>query len=224
MNKKLKKILGKIFGIFTDILLIASLTVLVLSAYTANQYKEDPNNAYLFGYKPVLVLTGSMEPTMRVNAICVAEKTTYNEVAVGDILMFEIDGKLITHRVIEITDKGIRTKGDNNNSEDAYYLTENNVKAKVIYIANWTADIINDLQTTEGKMKWIGFPIFVFVVLFVLSRVIKKILNGPDDDEENDNNIEEKKDEDPNADTKHMKIESNDAPDIIETEKIEKKE
>ena len=50
MNKKLKKILGKIFGIFTDILLIASLTVLVLSAYTANQYKEDPNNAYLFFY------------------------------------------------------------------------------------------------------------------------------------------------------------------------------
>ena len=186
MKTNLKHILGKIFGIITDILLIASLTILVLSAYTAHQYKEDPDNAYLFGYKPILVLTGSMEPTMRVNAICVAQKIPYEEVKVDDIIMFQIDDKLITHRVIEITDMGIRTKGDNNNAEDAYYLKENNVKAKVVYIANWTATIIDDLQTTQGKIKWIGFPIFVLVVLFILSRVIKKILNSPDEEEEND--------------------------------------
>lgn len=179
----MKKILKTFFNVLTDILLIVALTILVLSAYTAHQYKEDPQNAYLFGYKPILVLTGSMEPTMRVNSICVAKTATYDDVEVGDIIMYEIEDKLITHRIVEITADGIRTKGDNNNTEDAYYITENNIRAKVIYIANWTATIINDLGTTQGKIKWIGFPIFVIVVLGALIYVIKRILRTPDEDE-----------------------------------------
>lgn len=186
----MKKVLKKIFNVFTDILLIAALTILVLSAYTAHQYQADPDNAYLFGYKPILVLTGSMEPTMRVNSICIAEKSEYDDIVVDDIILFQIDDKLITHRVISITDQGIRTKGDNNNSEDAYYLTEDNVKAKVVYVANWTATVIDDLQTTEGKIKWIGFPLFVLAILIILKMTIKKILTSPDEDDEK---IEDKK-------------------------------
>ena len=149
-----------------------------------------------------------------------AQKIPYEEVKVDDIIMFQIDDKLITHRVIEITDMGIRTKGDNNNAEDAYYLKENNVKAKVVYIANWTATIIDDLQTTQGKIKWIGFPIFVLVVLFILSRVIKKILNSPDEEEENDTpnneNIEPVSEITENIETPKDKQEE--APTIVEND------
>ncbi len=179
-RQKTKRIFKKALDIFTDILLIASITILILSAYTAYQYKENPEEAYLMDYKPILVLTGSMEPTMEVNAICIAKKIDYNDVAVGDIIMYEIEDKLITHRVIEITEEGIRTKGDNNSVEDAYYLTQDNVKAKVIHIANWTAAAIREIQTTQGKIKWIGFPLFVLAVLLGLKCAIKKILSMED--------------------------------------------
>ena len=219
----MKKILKITFNILTDILLIAALTILVLSAYTASQYKSNPEDAYLFGYKPILVLTGSMEPTMKVNSVCVAKKATYDDVEVGDIIMYKIDGKLITHRVIEETEQGFRTKGDNNNTEDAYFITENNIQAKVIHIANWTAGIIEDLQTTEGKIRWIGFPIFVIIVLAVLIAVIKKIINSPDEKEEQEDKSEEESSENP-ENTNEVLSDIDNAPDVIEDNQPEKSE
>lgn len=178
---KAKKIIRKTINIVTDILLIVALTVLVLSAYLAHQYKANPESAYLFGYKPILVLTGSMEPTMMTNSVCIAKKATYDEMEVGDIMMYQIEDKLITHRIVSKTEEGITTKGDNNNSEDSYLLTKDHVRAKVIYIANWTATIVNDLQTTQGKIKWIVFPISVLIILGILIHVIKRILREPEE-------------------------------------------
>lgn len=180
----MKKFLRKFMDIATNIILVFSIIVLALSGYTAYQYKENPSEAYLFDHKPILVLTGSMEPTMRVNSVSVAQKIEYDEVAVGDIIMYEIEDKLITHRVIEITESGIRTKGDNNNTEDSYLLTEANIKAKVVYIGNWTATMFDDIQTTGGKLRWFGFPVFVLAVLLGLRYTLYRILREEDEDEE----------------------------------------
>ena len=198
--KEKKKI--KISDIIVDILLALALIVLGMSIFIAFKFKENPEDAYLFGYKPVYILTGSMEPTLREKGICIVEKTTYDDVDVGDIVMYTIEDKTITHRIVEKTEEGIRTKGDNNNVKDAYLLQEDNIKAKVAFIMNFTATIINDLQSGPmGYVKWIGYPVFVIIVLVVLSKLIKKIIksnnkDGKDDDEENDNALNEKSDSD----------------------------
>lgn len=219
---KARKIIRKTVNVITDILLIAALTVLVLSAYLAHQYKANPENAYLFGYKPILVLTGSMEPTMMTNSVCIAKKTTYDEVQVGDIMMYQIEDKLITHRIVSKTDEGITTKGDNNNSEDSYLLTKDHVRAKVVYVANWTASIVNDLQTTQGKIKWIVFPISVLVILGVLIHVIKKILREPEEPERNkDKNPEDEKIQEPEQTSREEK-ETVETPEPKVTDDLEK--
>lgn len=181
MEKEKKKI--KIGDIIIDIILAFALIILGVSIVVAFKFKENPEDAYLFGYKPVYILTGSMEPTLREKGICIVKQTTYDDVDVGDIIMYQIDEKTITHRIVEKTDEGIRTKGDNNNVEDAYLLQDENVKAKVVLIFNFTATIINDLQSGPmGYVKWIGYPIFVIVIIVGTTKIIKKIKNSKDDD------------------------------------------
>lgn len=188
--KTKKKI--KISDIIIDILLAVALIVLGMSIFVAFKFKENPEDAYLFGYKPVYILTGSMEPTLKEKGVCIVKKATYDEVDVDDIVMYTIEDKTITHRIVEKTEEGIRTKGDNNNVRDAYLLQEENIKAKVVFIMNFTAPIITDFESGPmGFVKWIGYPIFVIIVLVVVVKVIKKILKSNDDD---DKKLENKND------------------------------
>lgn len=192
MSKNKKK--TSVGDVIVNILLVASLAILACSIFIAYKFKENPQEAYLFGYKPIYVLTGSMEPTMREKSVVIVKKATYDEVDVDDIIMYEVEDKSITHRIIEKTEEGIRTKGDNNNVEDAYTLTDENVKAKVVLRLNIVASIVNDCMSGPmGYVKWVGFPIFVLVVLFGTPKLVKKILTSdkfddkPKKEKNNDN-------------------------------------
>jgi signal peptidase len=126
-----------------------------------------------------------MEPTLREKSVCIVKQSTYDEVDVGDIIMYTIEEKTITHRIVDKTEDGIRTRGDNNNVQDAYLIQPDQINGKVVMVFNFTATIINDLQSgVYGYVKWIGFPIFSIVVIVVTVKVIKKILNSGDDDED----------------------------------------
>lgn len=63
----------------------------------------------------------------------------------GDILAFKYDNKIIVHRIVSKLDRDgetyYRTKGDNNEKEDAVYISRDMVKGKVI-----------------GRIKYIGLP------------------------------------------------------------------
>lgn len=180
----MKKKKVKISDIIVNIILILALVILGISIFVAFKFKENPEDAYLFGYKPVYILTGSMEPTLREKGICIVEKASYDDVKVGDIIMYQVDEKTITHRIVEKTDEGIRTKGDNNNVEDAYLLTDENIKAKVVLVFNFTATIINDLQSGPmGYVKWIGYPVFVIIIIIGTTKIVKKIKNSKDTNE-----------------------------------------
>ena len=177
----------------TNVLVVASILLLFFALFTAYKFKENPEDAYLFGYKPVLILTGSMEPTMHVNGVVIVEKSTYDDVKEGDIIMYKVNDKMITHRIIEKSSEGITTKGDNNQTEDAYLLKEENIQAKVVKIWNWTAKPLNEIfpdGVGEGAInkkaiaKWVGFPIFVIVVIKLLFFAIKKINKMDDNSKE----------------------------------------
>ena len=70
-----------------------------------------------------------MLPTLDYNDIIVVYKPAQNEFKVGDILTYQFgkNGPLVTHRIIEIDDKGyFYTQGDNpNNSADEYPISYN---------------------------------------------------------------------------------------------------
>lgn len=187
MKKKIK-----ISDIIIDILLAVSLIILAMAIVVGFKSKENPEDAFLFGYKPVYILTGSMEPTLREHGVCIVQKTTYDEVEVGDIIMYTIEEKTITHRVVEKTEEGIRTKGDNNNVEDAYLLHDENIKAKVVCIFNFTANIVNELQKgPSGYIKVIGYPLLIIIVFISTFKITNKILNKKEDEKFDNEQIED---------------------------------
>lgn len=165
-----------------NIIMVLSILIFALALYSGYVHRDNPNEAFLLGYKPVYVMTGSMEPTLKVNGLVIIKQIEYDDVQVDDIIMYEIDEKMITHRVIEITDEGIRTKGDNNNVKDAYILKPENIKGKAVAIWNWTAVIANKMSTARGRTQLIIFgALFICLILFIIGiSIILKSKNKQD--------------------------------------------
>ena len=89
------------------------------------------------GYKPVVVLTGSMEPSYPVGSVIYYKSSPYSEIQVGDTITYSVgdDSKsVVTHRVFAIDDatKSFVTKGDANASPDINPIPYKNVKGEVI--------------------------------------------------------------------------------------------
>lgn len=88
----------------------------------------------LFGYKPLVVLTGSMEPTLKVGSIIYYKSVSKEDIKQGDIITFDLNGNYVTHRVNRIENNYYYTKGDYNNTEDPFKVTYLDIKGKVLGI------------------------------------------------------------------------------------------
>lgn len=80
----------------------------------------------VFTYKPVVIMSNSMVPVFSRGSVVVVQRLRDPmDISVGDIIQYEADSKVITHRVVVIdkanNDSGdlvFTTKGDNNPSQD----------------------------------------------------------------------------------------------------------
>lgn len=80
------------------------------------------------------VLTGSMRPEINPGDVIIVKKINIEDVNSGDIITFNKDSEVITHRAIEAKDNGIVTKGDNNNVLDSGQVTSTSLIGRVILI------------------------------------------------------------------------------------------
>lgn len=99
---------------------VITLTLVLLAVYSIvgvlNQ-KKTGELFFFFGYRPVVIMSGSMEPEIQTGAIVITQKT--KDIKKGDIMFFESeDGVSVIHRCIEIKDGEYITKGDNNKIKD----------------------------------------------------------------------------------------------------------
>lgn len=166
------------------ILLIA---VSVLFLFTIQQVLSNPNDgtgAFVFGYRPNLTLTGSMEPYMVTNGVFISKEVhDISEIAEGDVITFLLpteDGKSlrIAHRIIDIDEAGfIYTKGDNNRVADGVPITFENVESKVVAVFNQTASLYAKWQTTSGKIMIVCFVIAFICAYILIKKVIVDFVN-----------------------------------------------
>lgn len=74
------------------------------------------------GYRPVVVLSGSMEPAYHVGSVIYYKAAPFEEIAAGNPITFRVgeDGSLVTHRVVEKRESSQEfvTKGDANETAD----------------------------------------------------------------------------------------------------------
>lgn len=171
---KEKKEESKLHAIFSWALLIIMAALLVFTIFRVAESRKTGEGVFLLGYRPVLVLTGSMEPYMMTNGIALTKEVdSLDDIAVGDVVTYHVNndnGKklLITHRIIAIDDGLIYTKGDNNNVDDGFPLTIDNVEAKVVGVFNGTAWLAAKWQTTTGKIMLICFLAAIILLCYTI--------------------------------------------------------
>lgn len=86
------------------------------------------------GFRPAIVMSGSMEPELHTGSICVINQNAdYEDMEEGDIIAFKRGEIKVTHRIIEITDEGFITQGDANLSPDIGIVTKSDFIGETIF-------------------------------------------------------------------------------------------
>lgn len=191
-------------GINKLITFILIVFIIIASAGLIKAKKNNTEPEFL-GYRPILVLTGSMEETMKEKSVVIVKSKDYENALIkpakinkNDIIMFEDhktsefeandknDGKQVTqkvlHRLIDINEDGtLVTKGDNNRRADINNITMDNVRGKVVLIINWAAKVITTWQySTQGKMIIIFASLSIIIALMLLEELMEMLFRKYD--------------------------------------------
>ena len=116
----MKRSIRRIFGALGNLLLWLMIFCAVYFVLSAYQERRTGKPFFFMGYKPVLILSESMEPTYPKGAIVLVRKQK-REAEPGDVVMFspeEGSGTYVIHRIVEESEEGFITRGDHNNTED----------------------------------------------------------------------------------------------------------
>lgn len=107
---------------------------------------------WIAGIRPYAVVSGSMEPEIKVGSVCVVNlHASYSKIKKGDIIAFKVgENVLVTHRAISITEDGIITKGDANNAEDTAPVNKKNFVGKTMFSIPLIGYIITFVHTRHG--------------------------------------------------------------------------
>ena len=154
-------VLKKILSVF-KIILIVFLFVFIICfgsiVYQKKVLKSSMPN--LFGYAGGTIVSGSMEPNIKIgDYVIVSVNGGYD---VGDVVMFKRGNSYIAHRVIEVFDDGIITKGDANDTEDKK-ISKDDVVGPVIKVIKGLGNFLTFL----AKYKYLFFVIIVLVIILL---------------------------------------------------------
>ena len=122
---------------------------------------------FIYRTEMYIIETPSMEPIFKQDGVVLIDKRyDFNKLKVGDIIAYNNSYKVIIHRVMEIDNGTIKTRGDGNTQMDGSHATKDNYLGK--YICNFTIPgrIIMFITSPAG--------IGVIIVLIILSYVLKK--------------------------------------------------
>jgi len=140
----------------------------------------------LGGYSFFKVVTGSMEPNLRVGELIITDDIPIEKLQLGDIVSFrsqsaDMYGNIITHRVVDMGKNSegeiiLLTKGDNNLSTDSSYVYKSNYVGKVVWSSG--NSIISSLITfATGSYGFLACVVLPSILIFaiVLSSSVKNI-------------------------------------------------
>ena len=156
-----KRVTKKIFKyIMLTVLIILFIINLILS------FEE---NTHILGIYMFNIVSESMEPTLEINDVVVVKTCEATQLQKGDIITFQQDGRIISHRILDITkDKKIikfRTKGDNNEIPDSDLIPEGQVYGKVLFSIKKIGKLISYIQNIRGLINIVFFVIIVYILV-----------------------------------------------------------
>lgn len=167
-EKKPKKLRTKIAEGISLGLLILAVILMVVSVVSATT----GNPANIFGYSLSYVPTNSMETTIHQDSFIVIKKAKYEDAKIDDIIVYraktgQVKGLLVVHRIVDITEEGYITQGDNNPAPDSDPITEDMFYGKFVRVV-YSGDI---------GLKFNSNIIFVVLVGMFLIIIIAQVVN-----------------------------------------------
>ena len=181
MKKKKRRL--SVSDIIGNILCVILIPIVVINLILiAGSYIHPEAMPGIFGTKPAIVLSGSMEPAIETGDLIFIHKADVSGIKEGDVICYLSSGKAVTHRVMALTageDGKPRyvTKGDANNAEDQLAVSADQIEGI------WRGGRIRGLgdgilfmQTTTGMILFIICPLLLFVLwdLLRLRRMDQK--------------------------------------------------
>lgn len=122
----------------------------------------------IWGYKPLVIISESMEPVLKVGGILYYEKTDLNDFEVNDILVYEIKNHIISHRIVDKVDNSFITKGDANNSVDNFLVNESQVLGKG---TNWSIPFLGYYADFIYTNKYLLYIAIIVIVVDLLNNL-----------------------------------------------------
>lgn len=136
-----------------------------------NSYVKPNEVPSFFGWKPFIVLSGSMETEIMSGDIVVVKETDVNELKENDIIAFKGDDNIvITHRINEIIkdkncDTKYKTKGDNNNDDDDGFVRPEQIEGIYKFRIGKLGALALFVQTPVGMVMCISIPLILLLLL-----------------------------------------------------------
>lgn len=192
---KIMQVLGYIGN--TIYYIMVTFSVVILLGFGMDKLSGGEGN--IFGYKPAIIKTGSMLPTIQEYALIIGESVEgIGDVKEEDIVTYSIheygEDKLVTHRAVEIDEENnrIQTKGDANNTVDFFgdseYLPIDQVVYKVVHVNNKISPYVSRVVHRPVTL------VYVFMIVAGLG-VMKRVVDGELYKEEYEIKIKTKKGE-----------------------------
>lgn len=173
MKAKTAKIINGILYTVLGIILLMNLFVLVQA-----KMNEDKVPA-IFGYKPFIVMSGSMESEIYTDDLIFVKTVNPKELKVNDIIAFRVDKVVVTHRIVQIDEVNgelkFTTKGDNNNANDNGIVNEEDVEGiyakRIPKLGSWLLFIGKPIGMVVSVLIAV---VIIFIYAFVNISLEKK--------------------------------------------------
>ena len=162
--KKIGKIAKAIIIILLAIVLIVNISIII-------QTKTNPDSVpSIFGYKPFIVLSGSMESQINVGDLVIVKNIAPSNLQIGDIIAFrDSENTVTTHRIVDIRTENdnlcFTTKGDANNVNDDDTVYANQVEG--IYQTKF-AQIGNAILFIQEPAGFATMMMLIFLICILI--------------------------------------------------------
>lgn len=158
-----KKIISIVVIIILIPILFVSATILI------DSYAHPDKVPSFFGWKPFIVLSGSMETQISPGDVVVVKEINTKDLQKGDIIAFKEGDIVITHRIDDIvTEDGTQkyiTKGDNNNTQDVGYVLPEQVEGVFQFKISRLGNLAMFVQTPLGMVVCLSIPVIIIILL-----------------------------------------------------------
>ena len=133
-KRKLKKTFNTVYLIASTAVIFTALIFAVLFACGVRIYR---------------VSSGSMGDLLPVGSACIVSTySSYDSIKAGDIISFKVNnGLFVTHRAYSVTDEGIYTWGDENDTPDPDPVTKENYIGRTVFAIPYAGAVLASFQT-----------------------------------------------------------------------------